>query len=289
MIFFILLLLVSEVLFLPPAWTFMSNQRKITATTLLSLPYIFLYKSVYTDPGYITSTNHTHALTLYPYDFTLFHPGQNCRTCHLLKPARSKHCYNNQHFFILLLLTTATLISYASYIGFSILSAEILRNLSSWTPTGKGYTWGEYINIWAWAMQEYTRIGAVTLLCLLTAPLVWGLLGYHLYLIWAGTTTNESMKWSDWTVEMHDGLAFKRPISPSRIKNEEYESSFTTWPVESQQVLVRTSNGKPPKMDFEIGEGEWVRVWGLKDVENLYDLGLWDNLRDVFLKRRAVA
>jgi hypothetical protein len=289
----------------------MSKQRKITASIILSLPYIFLYKSAYTDPGYITPSNHTHTQTLYPYDFTLFHPGQTCRTCHLLKPARSKHCqickrcitkldhhcifinncvgYNNHHYFILLLLTTAILISYASYVGFSILSAEILKNLSSWTPTGKGYTWGVYINIWAWAMQEYTRIGAVTLLCLLTAPLVWGLLGYHLYLIWAGTTTNESMKWSDWTVEMHDGLAFKRPIPSSRIKNEEYESAFMTWPVESQQVLVRTSNGKPPKMEFEIGEGEWVRVWRLRDVENLYDLGLWDNLRDVFFKRQGVA
>jgi hypothetical protein len=277
----------------------MSRTRKLTGSILLTLPYILLYKAAYTDPGFITPSNHPQALTLYPYDFTLFHPGQTCRTCLLPKPARSKHCtickrciskldhhcifinncvgYNNHHYFILLLLGTSILITYAAYVGSSLLSREILKNLSSWTPLGSGYTWFEYLNIWAWAMQEYTRIGAVTLLCILTAPLVWGLLSYHLYLIWAGTTTNESMKWSDWQAEMNDGFAFKR----HRQKDE--REGKTSWPVESQQVLVRTSNGLAPRR--EEGEGEWERVWGLAGVENLYDLGGWDNLRDVFFKR----
>lgn len=247
-------------------------------------------------------------MSLYPYDFTVYHPGHACQTCQLLKPARSKHCsickhcitkmdhhcifinncvgYNNIHWFLLLLFFTATLISYATYVGFSLLNAEILANLSSWTIFGKGYTWYEYCNIWGWAMQEYTRIGIVTLLCLLTAPLVWGLLGYHIYLIWAGTTTNESMKWSDWTADMADGFAFKRSIHVARRKDPTIESSHNTWPVESQQVVVRTNDGLPPQNPNIIGTGEWERVWRLADVENLYDLGFWDNLKDVFWETR---
>ncbi|KAI9048809.1 hypothetical protein LZ554_007640 [Drepanopeziza brunnea f. sp. 'monogermtubi'] len=304
MIFFILLLLVSEIMFLPPAWHMLSGSRKITGLILLSLPYIFLYTSAARDPGYIWSDNHAQAMTLYPYDFTIFHPGQKCYTCNILKPARSKHCsickrciskldhhcifinncvgYNNQNHFLLLLFTTGVLTAYATYIGFSILSDEVRKEIPSWNFRGQGLTWSQFWHVWAWVLQEYTRIGAVTLLCLLTTPLIFGLLGYHVYLIWAGTTTNESMKWSDWEAEMADGFAFKCLLPADREKDERIEPAWTRWPVESQQLVSRTADGQPPRGPGGIGAGEWERVWRLADVENLYDLGFWDNLADVF-------
>ncbi|TVY56328.1 Palmitoyltransferase SWF1 [Lachnellula cervina] len=306
MIFFLLLLAVSEVLIIPPIWSLLTLQRKFTSVTLLSLPYLFLYLSANGDPGYITPEDHSRQMTLYPYDFTIFYPGQKCKTCKLLKPARSKHCsickhciskmdhhcifinncvgHGNQHWFLLLLLTTAIIITYAAYVGLDVLSAEILNRISSWTLLGKGFTWSQYFNIWGWAMQEYTRISGVTLLCILTAPLVWGLLGYHLYLIWAGTTTNESMKWSDWQAEMTNGFAFKRTLDTDRQKDTRIEPAWTHWPVESEQVVVQTEDGLPPGPGV-IGTGHWERVWRLADVENLYDLGFWNNLKDVFWPR----
>ena len=128
-------------------------------------------------------------------------------------------------------------------------------------------------------------MGAVTLLTLLTSPLVWGLLGYHIYLIWAGTTTNESMKWSDWQADMSDGYVFKRELPEDRQRDTNIESPWTRWPVESQQIVVRTEDGMPPRGAAAIGVGEWKRVWKLRDVENLYDLGFKDNLKDVFWPR----
>ena len=70
----------------------MSSYEKAVGVILLLLPYIFLWASAVADPGYVTSENLPHQLTLYPYDFTIFHPGSVCYTCKLLKPARSKHC-----------------------------------------------------------------------------------------------------------------------------------------------------------------------------------------------------
>ncbi|CAL3969471.1 unnamed protein product [Diplocarpon coronariae] len=304
MIFFILLLSVSEILFLPPAWHMLSSSRKFSTMILVSLPYVFLYACAACDPGYITPENHAQVMALYPYDFTIFHPGQICRTCNILKPARSKHCsickhciskldhhcifinncvgYNNQNYFLLLLLTTGILTSWAAYLGLSVLSVEIQKEIPSWTLRGKGFTWSQFANVWSWVLQEYTRIGIVTLLCLLTTPLIFGLLGYHMYLIWAGTTTNESLKWSDWQIEMTDGYAFKRSITSDRHKDETVEAVWTRWPVDSQQVVLRTVDGHPPRGPGMIGTGEWERVWRLADVENLYDLGFWDNLADVF-------
>ncbi|KAJ5040886.1 uncharacterized protein L3040_005445 [Drepanopeziza brunnea f. sp. 'multigermtubi'] len=249
MIFFILLLLVSEIMFLPPAWHMLSGSRKITGLILLSLPYIFLYTSAARDPGYI---------------------GQL---------AQSTAAFNH---FLLLLFTTGVLTAYATYVGFSILSDEARKEIPSWTFRGQGLTWFQFWYVWAWVLQEYTRIGAVTLLCLLTTPLIFGLLGYHVYLIWAGTTTNESMKWSDWEAEMADGFAFKCLLPADREKDERIEPAWTRWPVESQQLVSRTADGQPPRGPGGIGAGEWERVWRLADVENLYDLGFWDNLADVF-------
>jgi hypothetical protein len=195
--------------------------------------------------------------------------------------------YRNQHWFLLLLFTTGYLTTYASYVGVSLLHSAILEHISNWTLLGKGFTWSQYLYIWSWALQEMTRIGAVTLLCLLTSPLVWGLLGYHLYLIWAGTTTNESMKWSDWQTEMSDGYVFKREIPSGRQKDLGLEPAWTRWPVESVQIILRTEDGLPPTMAGAgtVGIGDWERVWKLSDLENLYDLGFWDNLKDVVWPR----
>jgi palmitoyltransferase len=161
----------------------------------------------------------------------------------------------------------------------------ILGHIPSWNLSGKGFTWSEYFNICAWALQEKTRMGAVTLLCFLISPLVWGLLGYHFYLIWAGTTTNESMKWSDWQAEMMDGYVFKRKLPGDRQQDNNYEPAWTAWPVESEQIVLRTEDGMPPRGAEAIGIGEWERVWKLADIENMYDLGFRDNLMDVFWSR----
>ncbi len=109
-----------------------------------------------------------------------------------------------------------------------------------------------------------------------------------MYLIWAGTTTNESQKWSDWAAEMTDGSVFKRSLPTDRQKDETLESAWTRWPVESEQIVLRTEDGLPPRGLAAIGVGEWQRVWRLAEVENLYDLGFWDNLNDVFWPRYSL-
>ncbi|GJD00858.1 palmitoyltransferase [Colletotrichum higginsianum] len=81
---------------------------------------------------------------------------------------------------------------------------------------------------------------------------------------------------------MDDGCAFKRNMPTNRIKDTRFEPERTRWPLDAQQVLARTDDGMPPP-DHGPGEGEWERVWNLKDVENLYDLGLWDNMADIFV------
>lgn len=306
LIFFLLLLSVGEYMYVPGVWPHFSFLHKFFGSISIILPYLFLYLSAHSDPGVVTPASHARCMSHYPYDFALFHPGQMCRTCVLLKPPRSKHCsvckrcvhkmdhhcvfinncvgYGNQHWFILLLLSTAILTLYGAVMGLGVIGDTArTRNPSFalWKPAN--WSWREYIVLLTFGIQYDVGVGSVTLLTLMTSPLVWGLLGYHIYLIYCGTTTNESMKWQDWQMEMDEGYAFKRTLPLDRVKDPRHEAPWTRWPVESVQVLVRTEDGTPPASNSGMGVGEWERVWRLRDVENLYDLGFWDNLVDVFV------
>ncbi len=299
-------------MYLPAVWPQLSLPHKVTAALAVIFPYVFLYLASFTDPGYITPANHVHEMARYPYDYTLYHPGSACRTCNLLKPARSKHCSvckrcigrvdhhcifinncvgaGNQHWFVLLLVSTGFLTVYGGVLGMDLILSKMRLRYPYWAlwPShanqGQGMSLKDWLIVWGWGLQDGgVSMGSVTLLALLTSPLTWGLLAYHIYLIYCGTTTNETMKWSDWQVEMDDGCAFKRVLPAAWPKDPRIEPNWTRWPVDTEQVVYRTDDGKPPAPHLILpGVGEWERVWKLKDLENLYDIGFWDNLTDVF-------
>ncbi|KAI0389062.1 zf-DHHC-domain-containing protein [Xylariaceae sp. FL0594] len=311
LIFYILLLSVGEYLYLPGAWPRLSGFQRVVSGVAVVLPYVFLYLAAFGDPGVITPETHARYMSLYPYDYTLFHPGQECRTCHLPKPARSKHCavckrcvaradhhcvfinncvgYGNQHWFLLLLLSTGLLTAYGGWLGLGLVAENARASASPSRPAAAAsfalwkqgsMSWNEYFVLLSLGIQRDVGLGAVTLLAAMTSPLVWGLLGYHVYLVYCGTTTNESMKWQDWQAEMDDGFAFRRRLPPLPRQSQS-RSHWTRWPVESAQILVRTLDGQPPNDPSLPGEGEWEHVWHLRDIENIYDIGFWDNLIDI--------
>lgn len=298
---------VGEYLYLPSVWHRFSNLTRFAVVLTVALPYLFLYLACAADPGYITPTNHAYYMSLYPYDHVLYHPGAECKTCGFLKPPRSKHCsickrciakadhhcifinscvgYGNHHWFILLLSSTAVLCTYGGLLGATLLSSTIKQHFLEWSPWHPAkHGWGMYVVIWGWGVQTNISLGATSLLAGLTAPLVWGLLLYTLYLVYCGTTTNESFKWSVYKDDMEDGFVFSRTLPPQRERDPVQEPSCPRWPVKSETVIVSTDDGKPPSANMQVaGEGTWERVWKMKDVENIYDMGLWDNLRDIFV------
>ncbi|CAN8098359.1 unnamed protein product [Discula destructiva] len=314
-IFFLALLAGGEYLFLPGAWSLLSPLARILGPVAILCPYLFLYLSCAADPGYITPENHTLQMAQYPYDFALFHPGVLCRTCALLKPARSKHCSickhciaksdhhcifinscvgaGNMHWFILLLVSTAFLLTYGTGLGFGLMRQTICAKwpeFAIWPPSVQGATWSQYFLMWAYGLQTDPGVGGVSLLMMLTCPLVWGLWAYNMYLIWAGTTTNESLKWSDWREEIADGFAYRRRMSPSREKDLTLEPAWTKWPVDAETIMIRSETGAPSADSTDIpGIGEWTQVQSLAEVDNLYDLDFWENLRDVFWPRYRFA
>ena len=354
-IFFLGLVTASASLFLPAVWHLLRPHHKLLVFLLLPQPYIFLYLSTKRNSQtYINTLNHAEQMRHYPYDRVLYYPGNTCSTCKFLKPARSKHCSicktcvsrmdhhciwvnnclgrGNYKWFLALLLSTGILIAYGAYLAYLTLTPLAERQYNRYErwyayhpkPGSDASSWGTYFDRKGHYFLAYTNIylevggvrgSGVGLLALLTWPLPLGLLAYHIYLIWAGMTTNESGKWSDWQDDMADGVVFlgqrredtmrenrshavhlhssdssssSSPFPTPPETPPEDEEPPTTWPLESRHILVRTRTGQIPKtlpshIQPVAKDGSFERVWSLAAVENVYDLGFWDNLKEVIL------
>ena len=308
-IFFLSLIFSAECLFMPSAWPHLDLFARIATSFLILLIYTFLYLCVMSKSSTITVKNHFEQIKHYPYDHVLFRPGQICRTCHLLKPARSKHCAicnvciakhdhhciwvmnclgeDNYVFFVNLLLSLSALLSYGAYLAYGILDRILQDNLMSHSGRvivkihwSEGKTWSQYFQMLSWAFAENYNIGGVGMLAFLTAPLAWGLLLYHIYLIWAGMTTNESFKWAAWKDDITDGFVYKDTElakDENRTRDTHIEP-HVDWPIASSQRLVNRTEEHSEHHD--LVQPKWIKVQGLDEIENIYDLGFLDNLRN---------
>jgi palmitoyltransferase ZDHHC4 len=305
---------IPEMMFLPKVLPTLGLIMNVLVTVVVLGPYAFLYLSAAVDPGYVLKKNLDIHGSLYPYDYNLFVPGHMCKTCRQAKPARSKHCsvcgycvskadhhcifingcvgYGNHHWFLLLLFTTAVLTSMGAWLGGTYTLNLIASTFPPFTFRGHGLSWSEYFFFWGWAMAEQPRVGSIALLCFLTAPLIWGLYLYSMYLAYRGMTTNESGKWGDFQLDVSDGYIFRRPLSNNRQPDRRMEPEVPDWPKDNKYYYARAYH-EPLESTADLpGEGQWEKggqEWTLADVDNIYDIGLVGNMIDVFLPRKYLA
>ncbi len=131
-------------------------------------------------------------------------------------------------------------------------------------------------------------MAGVSLLCVLCTPLVIALLGYNVYQLWAGITTNESGKWDDTKLDIADKFLFKRSIDKDRRRRSQVEP-FVKWPKEAE-IVVLSREQKPEEDNPGLrgrGIGPWTQVENIHELENIYDIGFWNNVKDVFLPRSS--
>lgn len=278
-----------------------------------------------TTSSQITPATHAPHLDAYPYDHILFRPKHPCRTCGLDKPARSKHCSlcgccvakadhhcpwvnnclgrSNYRWFLLLLLSLGLVEFYGAYLAWTILKPNFAALDPSLAWLDPRY-WDQWGKAFVRAINHGgISVAGVGLLAVTTAPLPLGLLAYHVYLVWAGMTTNESSKWADWRDDMADGVVYraKRSVIVSKERerrrtdaaarssvlpggetdSDTEPSAVLNWPVKSDQMIVRTTDGKPPSGQEEL----WEQVTSLDHVVNIYDLGFWQNLVSIMQAR----
>ncbi|KAI5289379.1 palmitoyltransferase swf1 [Ascosphaera aggregata] len=323
-IFFIVLMVGAELAFLPAAWSEMCMRDRIGGCAAILLPYIFLYSCMVKQSA-ITPENHAREMRRYPYDRIIFHPNQICGTCKFLKPARSRHCAlcnvcvsrhdhhciwlmrcvgrNNYRYFLGLLLSLGFIAIYAVFVGYTILSGRLQLRRDLARPSAEilpspWYSEGDImrsIHIFSAAIGDDPRLGAIFLLALMCSPLPFGLLVYHTYLIWAGTTTSETAKWDIWKELIRSRIAYKAHKSQVYMRMPDCEPAVD-WPVISDQTLRCTNEGRHPRFGYTYNDiryeivqpndlnapedGRWRKVRSMAEVVNMYDMGFKKNLRD---------
>lgn len=316
-------MLAAEAIFIPAAWPRLGLGHRVVIPAVVLFPYMLLYLSATTSSA-ITLDNHKENMRRYPYDRIIYHPAMVCSTCHLLKPPRSKHCslcntcvarhdhhciwlrtcvgQNNYSYFLGLLVSMSILLGYGAYLGYMLLDRTLQTTINpqmvTTTPWSEGLPWGVYTEFWFLALAADIRIGAVFLLASLTTPLASAMFCYHIYLIWAGMTTNESGKWADWRDDIADGLAYAASLrevhQPFKADVDIVEPNVS-WPLKAEKTLVYTADGQPPKVGFSFRttpnsivqpdnhraepDSRWVPVHNLSEIVNIYDLGFWTNLQ----------
>ncbi len=111
-------------------------------------------------------------------------------------------------------------------------------------------------------------------------------------------TTNESAKWGDMREDVTDGLVW-RARREDLVGVEEMEREGRRgrwrgagWPIRGQWVVAVLRPGETPEGRGGVNgyarggtKPLWERVTSLAEVENVYDLGFWDNLRDALFNR----
>jgi len=177
----------------------------------------------YINPGKISPKSDIQPfLDSFPYDNMIYTP-KTCSTCKVQRPARSKHCSlcnhcvsrfdhhcpwvnncvgeNNVRWFISFLLLTGITCTYCAWLCFSIVlgiledgglfSAKIRDHSNKLVPVPWVY------------LTQYALINGGTLLplgafCAAVSVVLYLFAGYHMWLVYCNTTTNETFKRSDY-------------------------------------------------------------------------------------------
>lgn len=275
---------------------YLAEYHRLTFSAVFFAALHSFFLACTTPPGYITEGN-LKKYSKYEYDNMMYTP-RKCRTTGILKPARSKYCTimkrnvarfdhycgwlaqpvgeENYRFFLLFLLMTSVMLLYAfAGIFFTILALANERGV--WSAvfinrhTGQKHK-ATYLMILQWTISNYNTTVGIGLLTGVMGVVVLAFFCYHVFLASRNRTTNETFKWA----EYKDMLAEADTIvaeGQKRVEAAKEEGGGTKANL--------TDLPKIPKRFLDVLEGHE----SIKDVKYFYNLGVWQNFREVLFPR----
>ncbi|KAK9463001.1 DHHC palmitoyltransferase-domain-containing protein [Lipomyces oligophaga] len=336
MVFYSSVLTVSLIFFFREAWPrILSPTHRLFIPMLAFQPYFYLYLAAFTDPGTVTKSNVARYLEIFPYDDIIFYSDMPpCRTCHLPKPARSKHCsvckgciakndhhcawvnnclgYYNYRFFLGFVLSNLIVLSYGSYLTFSVLFAEYkAQYYPQGTANEPTFYFLSYRN---WILLVHSRkwtpiLTSLFMISTLLCPLVIAFLAQHILYIHQGMTTNESEKWGEvqWVANHQMLDVYENRIDSADVSVDAQSSGSEGESETSESIhprLLALQKAKPKHENkgrkvhiYAYEDGTFNRlppegmirtstVPHLDDVVNIYDKGgFFKNLSEVLFPK----
>jgi len=194
--------------------------RYTAYATMLGGMLLFVVAS-FADPGTVTAAS-ARRYSRIPYDQVLYEP-KMCRTCLIVRPPRSKHCVicnkcvarfdhhcpwlnscvgeRNYRWFLLFLLYHSFLCAYAVYLHGRIiyhLAVDVHRLPEAYYHDAEGKP--QPVSYWQCFQYLFLHHNIIMAIGIFTAVIglaLFGFWAYHMYLVYCGTTTNETFKWAD--------------------------------------------------------------------------------------------
>jgi len=202
---------------------YMSSLHRVLLPALMLASIASWLATCWSDPGAVTSHNLDAHLEAYPFDYVLYVP-KPCPTLGFTCPARSKFCRvtrrrvarfdhfcgwmnnaigeNNLRYFVSFLAMHVVLTGYGSWLCFCIVYGELTRR-GLWGVAFEGAGGAPVTMTQDWPLMTrfcMFHFGPIVMLGVFLAILVIMLgafLGYHVWMIRDGVTTNETFKWKD--------------------------------------------------------------------------------------------
>jgi palmitoyltransferase ZDHHC4 len=284
---------VSEIFPLVPN-IYLDSYHKITFSIVFAATLISFYFACSTEPGYITKEN-IQRYNKYPYDFKMFTP-KRCRTTGIVKPARSKFCSimnrnvarydhycgwlaqpvgeENYRYFLLFLIMTCAMLLYAT-VGIALTIFSIIEQKDLRGATFINRTTGEKFSattmmIFQWILSQHNLMVAVGFMTAVMDLVVIAFFSYHVYLVSRNQTSNESFKWSEFLELIQDAkdiieIRTLRMKAAQKRKETADLSDLPEIPERYRAIAVATSD--------------------VTELHNIYDLGLWENFKEVLCPR----
>jgi len=175
---------------------------------------------------------------------------KHCSLCEACVPTFDHHCIwlnqcvgeHNYKFFLLFLATNSSYLIYFAYvIGLMLLSPVYEHNLLNATFVHSS-TKQEFKASWL-LVGRYVLTSNMILFIVFMLSLAFGItlllfLLYHLWLVWQGTTTNETFKWST-TRRVHKLLLRSHGRYTAASRGEEYHEPLT-WSQQAYEWIAAT-------------------------------------------------
>jgi len=199
----------------------LSSVHKYVGFVLFTACLAIWAKACTTDPGTVTAANVDELCKTYEWDQQIFVSGE-CKTCELVKPARSKHCslcrkcvarfdhhciwinncvgVGNHRYFLWFLFAHLAICFYGFGLGGTILfevvvQKELLTAVFVNPVTRERYQ-ATYLIVGQYLLATEGMVVFVTVLCAIMGFVLLGFFGWHLNLVRTGCTTNELSKWN---------------------------------------------------------------------------------------------
>lgn len=268
--------------------------HKYTGFAVFTTCVTVWWKACSTDPGTVTPYNLDDLLETYKWDEQIFSSAY-CKTCQLIKPARSKHCslcnvciakfdhhciwinncvgVGNHKWFLSFLFWHLVICGYGCGLGttiaYDIVGQKDLFNAVFVDPITKERHPATYMIIGQYMLATEGMLIFIIVLGAIMGLVLFGFFLWHLNLVRIGTTTNEMSKWNyvKWCLK-HEGEEGKAKIKA--LTNEYNQGCFANYkevffPIDVHKLPRQLAAEAAPAEKPDSKQGKSIPRKGGKD------------------------